>query len=213
MLVVTFVVTFVGIADWYAKARGDVRGYATPQRSGMEPNWPLSLTIDARGDDSCWARIRGEKVVPHLAVRTGPVIVYCLDATSVTGMAGAWARAEQEYLAALPVTPSSPPNPLAAPGYAIATAQAVAEGLQRWDVVGPRPEQPFVVVSSDWLTVRVHDTVALRQYSRAWSEACALGFRVFPRAPLAFNRLREQERNRLMAIRYPEHQRNRGVER
>ena len=42
----------------------------------------------------------------------------------------------------------------------------LAEGPQRWEVSAPHPDHPFTAVTSPWLTVRVHDQLALDDHVR-----------------------------------------------
>src|SRR3954462_8786252 len=130
----------------------------------MPDPWPLQLTVDAHGSEDSSVRIRrtGADGPTHLTVRVGAVLVYCLDAHAVTGMAAAWARAYPASADLLPVS-SRQPRPLATRGgYAAPTAQVVAEGPTPWNITPPRPGHLYAEVASSWLTVRVHDTTALR---------------------------------------------------
>ena len=157
----------------------------------MPDPWPLHLTVDAHGNDDSVVRVRrtGPNGPAHLTVRVGSVLVYCLDAGAVTGMAAAWARAYAASADLLPLN-SRQPRPLATSrGYAAPTAQVVAEGPVRWTVTAPRPGHPYAEVASSWLTVRVHDATALRTHTRAWAQAADLGQHALTRAPVPFARL------------------------
>jgi hypothetical protein len=129
-------------------------------------------------------------------VRTGPLLVYCLDGAAVASIAAAWAQAQASSAHLLPMQPRAPRRSTAArraspipPGDAYPAADVVAEGHQRWDVLAPRPGQRYTVVTTDWLTVRVHDLPALQTYTQAWAGACALGMRVMPKPPPRFDYL------------------------
>ena len=159
----------------------------------MPDPWPLHLTVDAHGCED--SSVRGRRAhadgPEHLTVRVGSVLVYCLDATAVTTMAEAWARAYAAGADLLPVN-GHRPRPLATRGgYAAPTAQVVAEGATRWTVTSPRPGHPYTEVASSWLTVRVHDATALRTHTRAWAQAADLGQHVLSRPPVPFRRLLE----------------------
>jgi len=168
-----------------------VRGRSKLNLGGMSDAWPLRLTVDARGHDDSSVRVRrtSPAAAAYLSVRVGPVLVHCLDSAAVTGIASAWARAYAAAADLLP-TDSRQPRPLATRGgYAAPTAQAVAEGRQRWDVTPPRPGHPYAEVSSSWLTVRVHDATALRAHTRAWAQAVDLGQTAFRPPPKPFSRM------------------------
>jgi hypothetical protein len=157
----------------------------------MPDPWPLHLTVDAHGSEDSFVRVR--RVTPdapaHLTVRVGSVLVYCLDAGAVTAMAAAWARAYAASADQLPLD-SRQPRPLATRGgYAAPAAQVVAEGPTAWNVTPPRPGHAYAEVASSWLTVRVHDTTALRTHTRAWAQASALGQHSLARPPVPFRRL------------------------
>lgn len=155
----------------------------------MATDWPLALTLDARGSDMIRVRPRGTaNARPHLMVRTGPLVVYCLDGPAVTSVAAAWALAHASSAHLLPQRPGAPAGDPFAP-IASAAGDAVLEGRQRWDVIAPRPGQPFALVTSDWLTIRVHDLPALETHTRAWATACALGSRFLKTAPAPFGQL------------------------
>src|SRR4051812_11902254 len=157
----------------------------------MSDAWPLHLTVDAHGCDDSFVRIR--RTAPdgptHLSVRVGSVLVYCLDAGAVTAMAAAWARAHASSADLLPIT-SSQPRPLATrSGYASPAAHVVAEGTTRWNGTPPRPGHPYTEVTSNWLTVGVHDSPGLRPHPGAGAQAAARGQHGLPRPPVPFRRL------------------------
>lgn len=153
--------------------------------------WELQLTIDARAGDDFRVRPRltHRPGAAHLTVRVGPLMVYCLDGPAVTSIAAAWAQAHASATHLLPLHPSRPRPQAPQAGHVDAVAEVVAEGQQRWDVVAPRPGQPFALVTSKWLTVRVHDVPALQTQLHAWATACDLGQRVLPHPPVTFDRL------------------------
>jgi hypothetical protein len=158
----------------------------------LEP-WRMQLSIDAHDLDTIRVRPRRFDTGPqmHLTVRTGPLVVYCLDGAAVGSIAAAWAQAQACSADLLPTQPVKPrPVKAATPrGEAWPAGEVVAEGHQRWDVIAPRPGQPFTVVTSNWLTVRVHDRPALHAYTHAWAGACALGQRVMANPPPTFDQL------------------------
>src|SRR5579885_2698370 len=155
----------------------------------MAKEWPVSVALDAHGTDMTRVRPRDTgRDRAHLMVRTGPLVVYCLDGPAVTSVAAAWALAHASSAHLLPHTSSAPGRTPSDP-IASAATDAVLEGQQRWDVVAPRPGQPFALVTSDWLTVRVHDLPALETHTRAWSIACAVGARFLKTPPAPFGQL------------------------
>jgi hypothetical protein len=123
-------------------------------------------------------------------VRTGPRNIFCLDGAAVASIAAAWAQAQASSADMLPMQPAAPRQPKRQPrGVAWPAADVVVEGHQHWDVIAPRPGQPFTVVTSKWLMVRVHDLPALQTYTHAWAGACALALRVMPNPPPTYDRL------------------------
>lgn len=169
----------------------------------MPDAWPLHLTVDAHGREDSFVRVRrtSADTAAYLSVRVGSVLVYCLDGAAVTAIAAAWARAYAAAADLLPVN-SPVPRPLAShTGYAAPAAHIVAEGPQRWDVTAPRPAHRHAEISSDWLTVRVHDTTALMTHTRAWAQAGDLG-QVLRRPPVPFARLLQAATAQEMATRY-----------
>lgn len=162
--------------------------------SGMTDEWPLHLMIDAAGSDEVRVRPRHVGMArPHVVVRTGPLVTYCVDGAAITSAAAAWALAHASSARLLPHAASlrRPPHD----HVAAAASDIVLEGRQRWDVVAPRPGQPYTLVTCDSLTVRVHDLAALETHTRAWSIACALGARFLPTPPPAFGRLLDNARD------------------
>lgn len=161
----------------------------------MADTWPLQLTINAAGSDAVRVRARHIGLArPHVSVRTGPLVMYCVDGPAVTSMAAAWALAHASSAQLLPhavtLRRPSPQQSIAA-----AASDIVLEGRQRWDVVAPRPGQPHALVSCGPLTVRVHDLAALEAHTRAWAVACALGARHLHTPPPAFGRLLDSARD------------------
>jgi hypothetical protein len=158
----------------------------------MDEPWQMQLTIDAHDIDTVRVRPTRFGTGPQvfLSVRTGPLNIFCLDGAAVASIAAAWAQAQASSADMLPMQPVTPRHPAKRPlGVAWPAADVVAEGHQRWDVVAPRPGQPYTVVTSNWLTVRVHDLPALQTYTQAWAGACALGLRVMPKPPPTYDRL------------------------
>ncbi len=186
---------------------GTPAGTVISQIPAMPRSWDLRLAIDARDSDACRVRARpASDGHAAIAVRTGPVTVYCLDGSAVTSIAAAWALAYANSAHLLPVAATArrhdgPPQH----GVAAPVGDVAVEGHQRWDVVAPRPGQPFAVVASEWLSVRVHDVPALETYARAWATACALGARILQTAPLPFDRLVGNAHDVELAHRYAEH--------
>jgi hypothetical protein len=179
----------------------------------MTETWPMQLVIDARDMDTVRVRPRrfGGGPQVHLAVRTGPMLVICLDGAAINSMAAAWAQAQASSAHLLPATspePRRPPNP--PKGSAWPVADVVAEGPQRWDVSAPRPGQAFATVTTDWLTVRVHDRTALQTYTHAWAGACAVAIRVMPKPPDAFDMLLRTAYDRDFLHRYHQEHPNEG---
>lgn len=179
----------------------------------MGKPWDLMLTVDAAGYDDAHVRARRlapDGSAPHLSVRAGPVLVYCLDARSVTDMASAWAAAHVRAGHLLPVqTQPRPPRPTA--GHAYPVAEVVLEGRQRWNVAEPRIGQRELLVSVGWVTLRVHDRMALDTQVRTWAQASAFAGRVFSRRTPPFDHLLEQAQ--IAAVREAARQHDRRTER
>jgi len=161
----------------------------------MAKPWDLRVTVDTVGHDSCRVRLR--RLTPdgshaHLQVRAGPLTVYVLDPAALTDLASAWAAAQVRAAPLLPIQ-----LPVAAirhgPGAAYPIAEVVVEGRQRWNIRPPQNGQPHLLVTAGWMSVRVHDRVALDSQVRAWAEAAAFGGRVFGRRRTpSFDHLLEQ---------------------
>jgi hypothetical protein len=173
----------------------------------------MALTVDAIGHDAAHVRARrftAQGAHPHLSVRTGPVIVYCLDARSVTDMASAWAAAHVRGAHRLPV--ESPATPASKElGSAFPIAEIVMEGRQHWNIAGPEAGQHPLLVSVGKLTFRVHDRVALDTHVRAWAQASAFTGRVYSRRTPPFDQLLEQAQ--IAAVRTAARDHDRRVER
>lgn len=179
----------------------------------MEQPWAMQLVIDARHMDTVRVRPRrfGGGPQIHLAVRTGPMVVYCLDGAAISSIAAAWAQAQASSAHLLPATIGDPRPPANAPrGAAWPAADVVAEGPQRWDVSAPHPGQAFATVTTDWLTVRVHDREALQTYTHAWAGACAVAIRMMPSPPDAFDLLLRNAYDRDFLHRYHQEHPNEG---
>lgn len=183
------------------------RSWGHPPRTVLRVThpWEVQLVVDARNLDTVRVRPRRFATGPqvHLAVRTGPLVVYCLDGAAVATIASAWAQAQASTAHMLPAQFPEPPVSREAPGGAAwPAADVVAEGPQRWDVVAPHPGQPFAAVTTNWLTVRVHDRAALQTYTHAWAGACAVGMQIMPRPPAAFDLLLRDAYDRDFMSRY-----------
>jgi hypothetical protein len=98
----------------------------------------------------------------------------------------------------LPVElPRREPSARPALGAAYPIAEVVVEGRQRWNVRPPDRGQQFLEVGVGWLTVRIHDRVALDTQVRAWAEASAFAIRIFGRNRVpSFDALLEQQQVR-----------------
>lgn len=159
----------------------------------MERGWNATASVDAVGEDTWRVRARLTGPEPgrpgHLVVRAGPVLVYCLDARSVTDLAGVWAQAYATSAHLLPVRLPVHRSRQITEGHASTVVETVVEGRQPFTVEPPNARHPYAVVSTGWLTVRVHDVAALQVQVRAWSQATALGARYLRTAPAPFNRL------------------------
>lgn len=160
-------------------------------------DWSLQMVVDARGEQNTGrVAVNGTVVAGrHLAVRTGPVLIRCLDGASVTSTAAAWAMAHATSAHLLPARPGAPETMAPGVGVAAPAGDVALDGPQRWDVCPPRPGQPFLTLTSDWLVVRVHDLPALETHTRTWALACAVGARVLRTAPVPFNQLLSNARD------------------
>jgi hypothetical protein len=192
---------------------GDVAGAQSSQRPHMAKPWDLTLTVDAAGHDTAHVRFRRlspDGAHPHLSVRTGPLLIYCLDPRSVTDMASAWATAQVRAAHLLPVDPQPRP-PSRTLGTAYPISEVVLEGRQRWTIAEPKIGQRELRVSVGWLSLRVHDRVALDTQVRAWAQASAFGGKVFGRRTPPFDHLLEQAQ--IAAVRDAARDHDRRVER
>jgi hypothetical protein len=177
----------------------------------MNDSWPMQLAIDAHEMDIVRVRPKQFASGPqvHLKVRTGPLLVYCLDSKAVTSIAAAWAQAQASSAHLLPATSTRPESTgggrrskTSIQGHAFAASDVVAEGYQRWDVTAPTPTQKFAIVTTDWLTVRVHDRSALETHTHAWAGAVALAARCMPGVTTNFDQLLRDAFDRELAYRY-----------
>jgi len=179
----------------------------------MGKPWDLALSVDAVGHDDAHVRARRftrQGAHPHLSVRTGPVIVYCLDARSVTDMASAWAAAHVRGAHLLPVeTPTQRSRTVL--GSAFPIAEVVMEGRQRWNIAEPQTGRRELLLSVGQVTFRVHDRVALDTHVRAWAQASAFTARVYSRHAPPFGELLEQAQ--IAAVRMAAREHDRRVER
>lgn len=182
----------------------------------MPKPWDMHVTVDATGNDGCRARPRSvhrDGTGAHMDVQAGPLRVYALDPQSVTDLATAWAAAHVRGAHLLPVElPGRPAATRPGLGAAYPIAEVVVEGRQRWNVRPPDRGQHFLEVGVGWLTVRIHDRVALDTQVRAWAEASAFGIKIFGRNRVpSFDALLEQQQIR--AVREAATQDDRRVER
>jgi hypothetical protein len=168
----------------------------------MNTPWDLQFTVDAAGADGhrVGTRSSGPGARPHLIVRTGPLIVYAVDGDSVTTMAQAWARASVTARKDLPTITERRRPAKRQPGAAYPVGDVVVEGKQHFDVIPPHFGQHHAVVTTGWLTVRVHDQFSLDTHVRAWKQASAVGQRVLRTRPVPFARLLEAERRRAIEL-------------
>jgi hypothetical protein len=159
----------------------------------MTKPWDVSLFVDAVGQDEARVRVGrgGHEQRPHLTVRTGLVLVYCIDAAAAMSAAQAWAAARVRISDWLPTEP--PARPARVPGYGQAhpASSVIFEGRQPWNL-STRGEGLTVTVGC--LSVRVRDWTALDTHVRAWSEASAVAMRIFPGRAVPFTQLVQQAR-------------------
>ena len=175
----------------------DARGCPQPTVPNVTRDWSLQLVVDARGEENA-GRVAVNGTVGtgrHLAVRTGPVLIRCLDGASVTSTAAAWAMAHATSAHLLSPRAAAVESAAARVGVAAPAGDVALDGPQRWDVSPPRPGQPFLTLTSDWLIVRVHDLPALETHTRTWAAACAVGARVLRTRPVPFNQLLSNARD------------------
>jgi hypothetical protein len=163
----------------------------------MADQWNLELMVNAVGPDDTHVRVRRLSPGvwnPHLVVRTGPVQIYCLDASSVTDTAAAWASAKVRASHLLPVEAPPPPHDpkRTSLGVTSPVAEIVMDGRQAWNVAPPFGGRRQLVVSVGSIGFRVHDLVALDAQIHIWAQASAFAPRVYGKASPPFNRLVEQ---------------------
>lgn len=175
----------------------------------MTDPWAMQLVVDAHDMGTVRVRPRRFGTGPqvYLSVHTGPLLVYCLDAKAVTSIAAGWAQAQAASAHLLPATstraqPAATRRDRVRRGDAYPASDVVTEGYQRWTVAAPTPSQPFAVVATDWLTVRVHDRAALETHTHAWAGACALAAQWMPGPMASFDRLLRDAFDRELAQRY-----------
>lgn len=160
----------------------------------MTSSWDLSFIIDAHGhDDTQVSVVPGYgPSSPHLKVRTGLVLVQCLDGAAAMSAARAWAVARLATTHWLPPLHEArrPPTPHGA-GAAYPLGSIIFEGRQPWHVenVGMA-----LSVTVGPLQVRLHDVTAVDTHVRAWTEASAVAARLFPGKAVPFARMVEHER-------------------
>jgi len=167
----------------------------------MPKPWDMHVVVDATGSDGCRARPRSahrDGTGAHMVVQAGPLRVYALDALSMTDLTSAWAAAHIRGAHLLPIElprPTRSAQPTLGIAYPI--AEVVVEGRQRWNVRPPQRGRPFLEVGVGWLTVRVHDRIALDTQVRSWAEASAFAVRIFGRNRMpSFDALLEQQQIR-----------------
>ena len=182
----------------------------------MTKPWDISLFVDAVGQDEARVRVGrgGHEQRPHLIVRTGLVLVYCLDAQAAMSTAQAWAAARVRISDWLPTEPPARPAPAPGFGGAHPGGSVIFEGRQPWNL-STRGEGLTVTVGP--LSVRVRDWTALDTHVRAWSEASAVAMRIFPGRSVPFTKLLERARissiQRAAGERDPDGPHRRGVDR
>lgn len=177
----------------------------------MSRPWELTLTVDARGHDDTQVRVvrTGPQHLPHLRVRTGSLLVHCLDAGAVNSVAEAWATARVR-MGDLLVREAAPPRHPAQQGAAYPVGEVILEGRQSWSITEPHATQFDGLVTVGCLRVRVHDRVALDTQVRAWSEAAAHARHIFGGRTPPFGRLLEQARITAVQQAAREHDRSVG---
>lgn len=182
----------------------------------MTKPWDISLFVDAVGHDDAEVRVGrgGHEQRLHLTVRTGLVLVYCIDAAAAMSSAQAWAAARVRIGDWLPTDPPARPAAARGVGAAHPTGSVIFEGRQPWNL-STGGEGLTVTVGP--LSVRVRDRTALDTQVRAWSEASAIAVRIFPGRAVPFARLVEQARissiQRATGERGPDGPRHGGVDR
>jgi hypothetical protein len=167
----------------------------------MNKPWGLHLTVDAAGSDDYNVRTRSISARRDaLEVRIGPMLVYCVDGQAVNDLSAAWATALVRVSRRLRLTPGAPTTPKpprenaaakakAAGGLASPASEIVVAGKQPFRVIPPHDNRLYATVATSWLTVRVHDRIALETYTQAWSLASAVGGRLLDPAPPPFAQL------------------------
>lgn len=177
--------------------------FARTVRQVPEP-WDMQVAIDAHDADLIRVRARrfGDGPQVHLSVRTGPLLVHCLDGAAVGSVAAAWAAAQASSAHLLPMRAARPAQRRQFTPTAWPNADVVAEGPQRWTVAAPEAGRPFVTVTTHWLTVRVHDLPALQTYTHAWAQACAVGLQVMVHPAPSFEQLLRDAYDREAVRRY-----------
>lgn len=179
----------------------------------MTSPWDLSFSIDAHGhDDTHVGVVPGYgSSAPHLKVRTGLVVVHCLDGAAAMSAARAWAVARLATTHWLPSLyeaerATTPPEAGTGIGAAYPAGSIYFEGRQPWHVEHAGLALSITVGP---LQVRVHDATAVDTHIRAWTEASAFATRLFPGKAVPFARLVEHERISALRALDAERERNR----
>lgn len=158
----------------------------------MTSSWDLSLSIDAHGHDDTQVGVVPGFVggSPHLKVRTGLVIVHCLDAAAAVTAGLAWASARLAGMTWLPPL-NDTRRPHTETGAAYPMGSIYFEGRQPWHL---ELVDSSLSVTVGPLQVIAHDATALDTHIRAWTEASAVATRLFPGKAVPFARLVEHQR-------------------
>jgi hypothetical protein len=112
----------------------------------------------------------------------------------------------------LPAEPLARPASRAKDGFGSAwpVADVVIEGRQKWDVIPTGDKRPYTTISTDWMTVRVHDRPALEANTHAWAGMCALAIKHLPGNAPNYDRLLRNGYDRDFLQRYNREHPNEG---
>lgn len=127
----------------------------------------------------------------HLQVRTGSVLIYCLDGAALTSTAQAWAAAQVHAADWLPRNQAAPPDRPTAAGAAYPVGSVIFTGRQP---VNLSTQGDGLLVTVGCVQIRVRDNTALDTHVRAWAQASDLGTRVFPGRAAPFGHLLHEAR-------------------
>ena len=145
----------------------------------MTRPWDVQVSIDAVGHDDAQVRVVTSpgSSRPHILVRTGSVLVHCLDGAAVTSAASAWAAGQVRVGDWLPRQPAPRERPPGGFGDAYPAGSVILDGRQRWAI---STAGEGLTVAIGCLHVQVRDRVALDTHVCAWAQASALATRVYP---------------------------------